>query len=438
MSAWWSIGHHERMQTLSVAPGAVASEGAAPAAPARLAAVAAVAVALLGGLLGPTGGLDGVFGATPVRVAAGIVEVQDGDAWRTVPVGQPVAPGVVFRVGDGIATLSVPGGTVELAPASVGTIDGGLALEAGSAVVQSPQLAAGDGVVEAQGAGAWRWDATGRAAAYDGATVLTDATGRQTLVRTLNEALVRDGVLFDDVRPLVYVGSDPFDRAWLAPAMGVDDLVAQLGRGLTATYGVSPQSPAFYEDFDGLDGQTVALLGDVGFERDGNRIGPPADVLIASVVTDALVTNAGVAPADAAAEVRTRRLAGATWGLIVQARELDASHVRAAAQRALERRLAEEELGTAVPVITPPPPEPAPVDEEPAPPPQEPTPPAPEPGPDEPEPEPEPGVVGGLVEDLGADELTDDLGPIGDVVDDTIVTIDDLIDVVLQSLLGSS
>lgn len=437
MSASWSSGHHEGMQTLSVAPGAVASEGAAPAASARLAAIAAVAVALIGSLLGPTGGLDGLFGS-PVRVASGIVEVQDGDAWRTVPVGQPVAAGAVFRVGAGIATLTVPGGTVELAPSSLGSIDGGLTLHAGSAVVRSPQLAAGDGVVEAQGAGAWRWDATGRVAAYDGAAVLTDASGRQTLVRTLTEALVRDGVLFDNVRPLVYVASDPFDRTWLAPAMGVDDLVAQLGRGLTAAYGVLPQSPAFYVDFDGLDGQTVVLLGDVGFDRDGDRIGPPADVLVASVVTDALVTNALLPPAEAAAEVRTKRLAGATWGLIAQARELDASHVRAAAQRALERRLAEEEAGTAVTVITAPPPEPAPVDEEPAPPPENPTPPAPGPGPEEPEPEPEPGVVGGLVEDLGADDLTDELGPVGDVVDDTIVTIDDLIDMVLQSLLGSS
>lgn len=433
------------MQTLSVAPGAVASEGAAPAVPARLAAVAAVAVALLGGLLGPTGGLDGVFGTSPVRVAAGIVEVQDGDGWRAVPVGQPLAAGVVFRTGDGVATLDVPGGGVDLAPASMGRLDGGLVLDAGSAVVRSPQLAAGDGVVEAQGAGAWRWDATGRVAAYDGAAVLTDATGRQTLVRMLNEALVRDGVLFDDVRPLVYVGSDPFDRTWLAPAMGVDDLVAQLGRGLTATYGLLPQSPAFYVDFDGLDGQTISLLGDVGFDRDGDRIGPPADVLVASVVTDALATNAGLAAADAATDVRSRRLAGATWGLIVQAWELDASHVRAAAARALERRLAEEELGTAVQVITPQPPEPEPVVD--APPPTEPAPtpvaPAPEPDPEpepgpEPEPEPEPGPVGGLVEDLGADDLTDELGPIGDVVDDTVETIDDLIGSVLRSLLGSS
>jgi hypothetical protein len=318
------------MQTLSVAPGAVASEGAAPAAPARLAAVAAVAVALLGGLLGPTGGLDGVFGATPVRVAAGIVEVQDGDAWRTVPVGQPVAPGVVFRTGDGIATL-----TFRVAPwswlrrrwgPSMG--DWPWRLAAPSCGRHNWRRVTGLSRHRVRGPGAGM--PPGGPPPTTG-PVLTDATGRQTLVRTLNEALVRDGVLFDDVRPLVYVGSDPFDRAWLAPAMGVDDLVAQLGRGLTATYGVLPQSPAFYVDFDGLDGQTVALLGDVGFDRDGDRIGPPADVLIASVVTDALVTNAGLAPADAATEVRTRRLAGATWGLIVQARELDASHVRAAA-----------------------------------------------------------------------------------------------------------
>ncbi len=151
--------------------------------------------------------------------------------------------------------------------------------------------------------------------------------------------------------PYVYTSDDAFDRRHLADAMAVDDYVAALRGGLAAQYGTAPQPPAFYVDFDGLDGQLVAALGDVGFDRDGDRVGPPADVLVAAVVTSAIVSDAGLAPVVAADEVRALRLDGATWGLIAQGRDLDAGNVRAAADRALARRAVAEQQGVAVPAV---------------------------------------------------------------------------------------
>lgn len=339
------------MSAVLDAPGTGDAAAAAPAAPARTAALLAVVVAVLGSLMGPTGQLDQLLGAAPVRVAAGVVEQQVDGGWERVDVGEVVAAGTRFRAVGDIATLEVPGGEVDVADGTRAVAGADLVVETGTAVVRSPEVAVGDGAVEAQGAGAWRYDATGRVGVYEGATLLRDATGREVLVRPLQEVGLRDGAVASELRPYVYVGSDPFDRRHLADALGVDDYVGALARGLDADFGTAPQQPAFYTDFDGLDGRLLALLGDVGFDRDGPRVGPPADVLVAAVVTEALVVDAGLPPADAATEVRTARLDGATWGLIAQARELDASHVRAAADRALSRREQAVEQGTATPVI---------------------------------------------------------------------------------------
>lgn len=429
------------MSAVLDSPGTGDAAAAAPAAPARTAALLAVVVAVLGSLVGPTGQLDQLLGAAPVRVAAGVVEQEVEGGWERVEVGAVVASGTRFRAVGDIATLEVPGGEVDVADGTRAVAGADLVVETGTAVVRSPQVAVGDGVVQAQGAGAWRYDATGRVGVYEGATLLRDATGREVLVRPLQEVGLRDGAVESDLRPYVYVGSDPFDRRHLADALGVDDYVGALARGLEADFGTAPQQPAFYTDFDGLDGQLLPLLGDVGFDRDGPRVGPPADVLVAAVVTEALVVDAGLAPADAATEVRTARLDGATWGLIAQARELDASHVRAAADRALARREQAVEQGTATPVI--------PSDDEAA------------DGTDEdPDGTTDPGGPGGDGTDPddggddpddgddGGEDPTDDGGPISDTLDDLggdeVVPdpleepVDDVVDVVDDVLDGGS
>lgn len=429
------------MTALAPVPAAEVAEPAAPARPARVAAILAVVVALVGAVLGPTGGLDGLLGPGAVTVAAGEVERQRGDTWVAVDVGQPVPDGATIRVPTGTATLDVPGGQVDLAEGSRATVDDTLTLTVGTVVVRSPRLAVGDDAVLAEGPGTWRYDATGRVGVYDGSAVVTDATGREALVRSLTELRVRDGVLAGPTRPYVYTDADPFDPRYLATAFEVDDYVSALRGGLTADYGSAPQPVAFYTDFDGLDGALVAAVGDVGFDRVGDRIGPPAAVLVAAVVTDALVVDAGLPAAEAAALVRDRRLAGATWGLIAQANDLDAGNVRAAADRALTRRQLAEAQGTATPVAgfgvaspSAPTPADAPaIDDGDTPDASGPS--GPDgsgegdpgaPPPDGETPEQDGGLLRQLVDDSGAGDLVG--GEAGDLVDDVVDAGDDLLE----------
>ncbi len=430
-------------QVTSRPPGPAAR--VAPTSPARVAAVLAVLVAMLGGVLGPTGQLNVLLGPDVVSVVA----MTDGE-WNVLGVGARVDRGTSLRAPDGEATLAVGNGTVDLAEGTRMTVDQELLVSAGAVVVRSPRTVVGDGSTTAQGTETWRYDATGRIGAYRGSATVTDAAGLQVPVRTLQEARVRRGVLADEPRPYVYAGSDTFDREYLGTAFDVDDYLAALHQGLQGQYGMAPQRPGFYLDFDGFDGSIVASLGDVGFDRVGDRVGPPADVLVAAVVTEALVVDAALEPPVAAREVRDLRLAGATWGLIVQGRDLDASHVRAAADRALARRQLAEQQGTASPVLDGPgaapdasdeapggdggaepdgAPDPVPTPDEPAPPPGS--------------PEDDEGPVGDVVDDTGADELLGDEvgGLVDDVVDTTDEVLDDLVsttDNVVDGLLPSS
>ena len=171
------------MTVLTPSPSAEAPERVAPAAPARTAAVLAVLVALVGAVLGPTGGLDPLFsrGAT---VVAGAVERQVDTRWEPVPVGAAVPDGALLRAPAGIASLALPGGSVDLAEATTVRVGSTLAVRVGTVVVEGGVLLDTDGT-RATGQGTWRWDATGRAGAYDGSVVVTDATGRERLVRRI-------------------------------------------------------------------------------------------------------------------------------------------------------------------------------------------------------------------------------------------------------------
>lgn len=442
MSSSCSLRHPDGMTAVVPAHGVEVAERAAPAAPARVAAVLAVLVALVGAVLGPTGRLDLLLGPDAVTVARGVVEQRVEGDWQVLRPGAGVGEGAELRAPDGTATLRVGRGAVDLAEGTHLTVAAtGLRVAAGSVVVDAPAAVVGDGATEANGPGTWRWDATGRVGSYRGAVVVTDATDREVLVRPLEQVGMQDAVVTQSPRPYVYTDADPFDRQHLGTAIAVDDYVGALRRGLAADYGAAPQPPAFYTDFDGLDGQLVAALGDVGFDRVGPRVGPPADVLVAAVVTDALVVEAGLAPVEAADEVRTSRLAGAAWGLVAQARDLDAGDVRAAAERALARRQLAEQRGIATPAVpgtspsgpTAEDPQDTPVgttdpdgpDGEPAAP--EPLAPGPSDPSEEPDPpEEDPGVLGSIVDETGADELLGD--DVGGLVDDVVGAVDDALD----------
>lgn len=133
--------------------------------------------------------------------------------------------------------------------------------------------------------------------------------------------------------------------------------------------------------------------------------------------------------------MRTKRLDGATWGLIAQARDLGADHVRAAADRALALRQQQEAEGTATPAI-PPTAEPPVTDPDVG---SDPQPGTDAPGtPEDPDagggdeddgssPEPsDEGTVGGIVDDTGVTDVLPE--PLDDTVDDTVDVVDDVLD----------
>jgi hypothetical protein len=435
--------------TLTVPPRAVVP--GAPTVPARLAAVAALLVALVGAGLGSLGGLDALLGDAGVTVVRGRVELATPSGWTVAGTGVRLPRGGEIRVPDGRATLAVPGGELDLTEGAELVLDEPIRVTAGTALARSNgHVTLGAGAVTATGRGAWRIDGggPGRIATYRGSAVVTDAADREILLRDLQELRIRNGVADGEPRPYVYTSVDPFDPEYLRDAFAVDDLARALHRGLEADYGSAPQSPDFYVDFDGLDGQLVGALGDVGFTFVGDRLGPPADVLIAAVVTEAVVTRSGLSPQDAADEVRTWRLDGATWGLIAVRWDLSPSDVRAAAERALNRRRAALDAGTATPVVTPAAVVPgtagapgeggAPSDPGSGTPPDagggdDPTTPPPPGG--EPGPEPEsPGPVGTVV------DTVNDVVPLEDALgDDATGTVDqtaELVDDVLDGLTG--
>lgn len=441
MSLSCSLRHPEDMTAVVSARGVEATERVAPAAPARAAAVLAVVVALVGAVLGPTGRLDQLLGPDAVRVTRGVVELRVDDGWEVLRPGAGVGHGAELRAPDGTASLQVRGGGVDLAEGTHLTVTApGLRIAAGSVVVDAPAVVVGDGAAEANGPGTWRWDATGRVGAYRGAVVVTDAADREVLVRPFEQVGVQDAVVTQSPRPYVYTDADAFDRQHLATAIAVDDYVGALRRGLAGDYGTAPQPPAFYTDFDGLDGALVAALGDVGFDRVGARVGPPADVLVAAVVTDALVVEAGLAPDVAADEVRTARLAGAAWGIVAQARDLDAGDVRAAAERALARRQLAEQQGTATPAIpSAPAADPTTPDDPPGTPTggpdgdgpggddgSDPTEPDPSTPPQQPGSPDDPGLLEDVVDETGATDLLGD--DVGGLVDDVVGAVDDVLD----------
>ena len=314
-----------------------------PAPTARAAALLAVLIVLVGIVIGPMSGFDTVFGVRSTTVAAGQVEVATDEGWVLAEPGDRIADGARVRAASPRPALARGAMTLHLGPDAVVVTGATPAVEAGTVVGDGDQVSLSHDLVAVEGSGLVRVDAIGRYAAYAGSAVVTDAADAEVLVRAYEDVRGVDGIVREDPRPYTYVDTDPFDRVHLANALAVDDVVTALHRGVEAEYGVSPQSVDFYTDFDGIDGAIIGVLDDLGVERDGARVGPPSDVLVASVVTEAVVEIARLDPAAAASRVRDLRVDGATWGLIATTQDVTATDVRAAAERALNRRLAEED-----------------------------------------------------------------------------------------------
>lgn len=386
----------------------------------RVPATLAVLVALAGFVVAPPRAGDLPPG-TIARVMQGSVQiVQDGQPGRVLDQGDLVRVGQAVRSGDR-ARLALDGGSLDLAPGTMVILDDDLfSLERGALLVDTRQTRrVAQASVAAEGSGVWRFDGevSPRAGVYRGGvavSVLDPGGGADPRPPVVTGAYQQvdlvGGLPAAAVRPLVYLPSDPWDARLLADAIAVDRQVADLMRSLAARYGQAPRASAFYTDFAAVGGPLAQALPTLAPEGSGSSYGPPADVLVAVVVVDLLVSRAALDPQDAIAEVRDLRRDGATWGLILQRRDLGNAELREAVDAALRRRAG---VGTPPP---PPPPSPEPTTPEPSPPPPSPAPsPSPTRAPSPPPPPPPPECEGPLCDPVdGADEAIEDIGDLLD------------------------
>lgn len=402
------------------------------------------------------------------RLASGDLEALIGQTWTPVGVGDVIPGEVDLRTSDG-AVVGLGGGAVELRPRATGRrVADSFDLSSGTLVVEDERLVTlTSNLVELSGRGLWRADAAvpSRVVVYAGLVVARDAGGRAEDVQRGEQLGLVTSRIQQTVAPLRYVSTDAVDARILADAIAVDQFLDATAIGLEADYGTAPQVAAFYEDFDTLDGVVVEALAPLALQRIGQRFGPPTAVLTAAVVTESLVTGAGLTPVEAATEVGSARRAGSAYGLVTWLRDVSPSVVRAAAGRALTQRRTLVAAGEGAQIIDPPAPvgplvgapaspapssapttatanpaEPSPTATPPTP---TPTPtPSPTPTPTTPSPEPT-GTVGGVVSDV--EEVTGPLEDVvgedlGQVVDETVELVDELLEElpVVGSLLAPS
>ncbi len=425
---------------------------------ARMGAGVAVLALLVGLLTLPAGSL--FTAATYATVTDGSLEVEQAGGWTTVASGADLVDGDRVRASGGEVTLTFDGGWLVLADGVRAAVAGrDLVVERGSVLVQGDtrRTVVVDGV-DASGRGTWRVDAgsPARVASYDAEVEVRD--GREVVsLAPYRQLTVRDrAVASASLTPLRYLASDPFDRAVLGEALRIDALATALGRSLASTYGTAPRESAFYTAFLAVDADIADHLPTLAPVATDAAYGPPADVLLAVTVADALGSRDG-RPLDATIpEVAALRSRGATWGLIVVAAGGDADGFNAAADRALvaaeedppppppapEVTVADDPAGATIPAAPPAPagdgaPGGAPPDGEGTAPGADTTPgtaPAPAPGPPPAAPPPPPSPPSAPLAPVG--EALDGVGRgLGQVVDGAVGLVDDVVGGV-DELLG--
>ncbi|MEX1163509.1 MAG: hypothetical protein WEB03_08010 [Nitriliruptor sp.] len=305
----------------------------------RAASIVALVAVIVAALTLPGGGSlpNGRFGV----LASGPLEVRDGSGWQALDAGAAIEEGASLRTVGDVATIEVDGGRLVLAAgAHAAVADGVLDLERGSILLDGPAAALTATVdgVRAEGTGLWRVDAgpRPRVGTYR-AEVSVDDGSTELELPAYRQVTVRDRTVADaNVLPLRYLATDPFDRVQLADAIRIDEIATTLGRSLEGTYGTEPRSPAFYGAFLGVDEGVLDQLPTLApTTGDDDRIGPPAEVLVGVVVSDAVAAVRDAAVAAVIPDVAGQRDAGATWGLILQAADGGPQDLQAAADRAL-------------------------------------------------------------------------------------------------------
>lgn len=318
----------------------------------RIPAVIAV-VAVLAGLIvsPPWDTRAGVPAGFAGRLLSGDLERGTADRWVGVGIGELVPEGATVRSADG-AELEVRGGRVALADATVVTLGDASTLEAGSLLTDVPggQRTVRIGSLVATGRGIWRVDraAIDRVAVYTGGTGVTvdgSDDGGLSLGR-FDEADLGGNQLPAMVLPIDYSASDPWDARLLAGLIATDRAAAQLERSFTGRYGTAAQPASFYLAFEVFDETLAASLDRIGGVEAAERVGPPADVLLAAVVIDLLADRAGLTTADALDEVVRLRAAGASWGVVLARHDLGADDLREAVDLALRDAPESPVIGT--------------------------------------------------------------------------------------------
>lgn len=319
--------------------------------PARGAAWFAIAAVAVGLVLAPPGlGTAGFQGVG--EVVDGELEALRAGVWTPLPDGAEVRRDEPLRTGVSMARLRVRGGQLSVAPGSRLTLGrdttelaGGAVLFEGDAV-RMVEL----GAVEVRGRGAFRVDVhpSSRVAVYRGGVAVSDGSGQRS-VASYEQVELTEGRTRDPVA-LRYVPEDPWDARLLAAAIAVDQQVERTAASLRAVYGIQLQRPAFYEDFIAIDDVLASALPELSPIARRGAFGPPAETLIAVIVTRLLVERAGFAVDEATETISAQRRAGATWGLVLRRHDLRADDLRAAADTALRSRAIAVEEGRAAPV----------------------------------------------------------------------------------------
>lgn len=319
--------------------------------PARGAAWLAIAAVALGVALAPPGGGTTAFQGV-AEVVDGEIEALRSGSWTALTGGADVHRDEPLRTLEGSARLRVRGGQLWLAPGTRVTLDRDTtALRDGAVLFDGDAVRAVDfGAVAVRGRGAFRVDASpaARVGVYRGGAAVSDGT-RERVVRAYEQVDLTEGRAGDPVA-LRYVPEDPWDARLLGAALAIDHQIERTAASLRAVYGTQLQAPEFYRDFFAVDDVLAEALPRLSpISRDG-AFGPPAEALVAVMVTRLLVQRAGLSVAEAAADIAVHRGEGATWGLVLRRHDLRADDLRAAADTALRSRAIAVAEGSAAPV----------------------------------------------------------------------------------------
>lgn len=319
--------------------------------PARGAAWLAIAAVVAALVLAPPGlGGAGFIGVG--EVLGGDVAVLRDGVWATVDEGTDIRGEETLRTGTEPARLRVRGGLLSLAPGTrvvlgrdTTVLEQGAVLYEGDAV-RTVEL----GAVLVRGRGVFRAELSpsARVGVYRGGVAISDGESERSMGAYLQVDLT-EGRAGEPVA-LRYVAEDPWDARLLSAAIAVDRQVDRTAASLRSVYGTQLQPASFYRDFIVVDDVLAEALPQLSPIARDRAFGPPAETLIAVIVTRLLVERAGLAVGEATADIAVHRRAGATWGLILRRHDLRADDFLAAADTALRSRAIAVEEGEAEPI----------------------------------------------------------------------------------------